>query len=205
MLPGPGCPTWVCDVSRSVCQSLVRKQLSSDPGIADAGCAGSVPAAELRGLHSRVCAAKLGRAPRGRLRRGNPNWNYRLDYDDWPEYAIEVIQKEDGYCHIAMTPPGMNLPAYSLFENGVPLGPDGALHARYSQIRQWTVFALGTGRLFFRFRQFGRAIQWAELCAEAKRDLTEVCSPCANRCDLFCLDLDIAADSPAITAVISTY
>lgn len=52
----------------------------------------------------------------------------RLDYDDWPKYALEVIQKEDGYCHIAMTPPGMDLPAYRLFENEVALGPDNSLH-----------------------------------------------------------------------------
>lgn len=53
---------------------------------------------------------------------------HSLDYGDWDEWAIEVIQKETGYCHIAMTPPGMVLSAYRLFEDNTVLGPGGALH-----------------------------------------------------------------------------
>jgi len=78
-----------------------------------------------------------------------PQSESRLDYDDWPEYAIEVIQKEQGYCHIAMMPPGMNLPEYRLFEGGVPLGPEDALH---DDIRR-----SGNGR----YSLWGRAVYFA--------------------------------------------
>jgi MoaA/NifB/PqqE/SkfB family radical SAM enzyme len=51
----------------------------------------------------------------------------RLEYGDWPELPIEVVQKELGYCHIAMIPPGVTLSEYRLFEDDYPLGPSEAL------------------------------------------------------------------------------
>lgn len=52
----------------------------------------------------------------------------RLHYGDWAEWPIEVVQKELGYCHIAMMPPGVTLSEYRLFEGDSPLGPAEALH-----------------------------------------------------------------------------
>jgi molybdenum cofactor biosynthesis enzyme MoaA len=52
----------------------------------------------------------------------------RLDYGDWPELPIEVAQKEQGHCHIAMLPPGVPLSEYRLFEDERQLGPAQALH-----------------------------------------------------------------------------
>jgi MoaA/NifB/PqqE/SkfB family radical SAM enzyme len=56
-----------------------------------------------------------------------------LDYSDWDELPIEVIQKENGHCHIAVMPPGAPLAQYALFEDGsaLPL-PD----AEHEEIRQ---------------------------------------------------------------------
>jgi molybdenum cofactor biosynthesis enzyme MoaA len=51
-----------------------------------------------------------------------------LDYDDWTEWPIETVQKEQGYCHIALLPPGLRLSDFRLFENDRPLGPVQALH-----------------------------------------------------------------------------
>ena len=62
----------------------------------------------------------------------------RLEYADWPELSIEVAQKEQGHCHIAVLPPGVTLSEYRLFEDERQLGPAQALH---DDIRQ-----LGSGR-----------------------------------------------------------
>jgi MoaA/NifB/PqqE/SkfB family radical SAM enzyme len=51
-----------------------------------------------------------------------------LDYGDWRELPIEVAQKERGYCHIAVLPPGVPQTEYRLFEDDRRLGPSEALH-----------------------------------------------------------------------------
>jgi MoaA/NifB/PqqE/SkfB family radical SAM enzyme len=73
----------------------------------------------------------------------------RLDYSDWAEWPIDVMQKEAGFCHIAMMPPGITLSNYQLFENEHPLGPAESLH---DEIRQY-----GEGR----FSMWGRAIYFS--------------------------------------------
>ena len=73
----------------------------------------------------------------------------RLRYGDWAEWTIEVVQKELGYCHIAMMPPGVTLSKYRLFEDDYPLGPSEALH---DDIRQQ-----GGGR----YSLWGRAVYFS--------------------------------------------
>jgi molybdenum cofactor biosynthesis enzyme MoaA len=73
----------------------------------------------------------------------------RLDYGDWPELPIEVAQKEQGHCHVAMLPPGVPLSEYRLFENDRPLGPAESLH---DDIRQH-----GGGR----YSLWGRAVYFS--------------------------------------------
>jgi len=51
-----------------------------------------------------------------------------LDFDDWTEWPIETVQKEQGYCHLAVMPPGVRLSDFRLFEDNRPLGPVQALH-----------------------------------------------------------------------------
>ena len=73
----------------------------------------------------------------------------RLEYGDWPELPIEGVQKELGYCHIAITPPGVTLSEYRLFEDDYALGPSEALH---DDIRQQ-----GEGR----YSLWGRAVYFS--------------------------------------------
>jgi MoaA/NifB/PqqE/SkfB family radical SAM enzyme len=70
-------------------------------------------------LHGRRAANYQGRIGAADL---------RLDYGDWTEWLIEIVQKERGHCHIAIMPPGMTLSEYRLFEDDRPLGPAEALH-----------------------------------------------------------------------------
>ncbi len=67
--------------------------------------------------------------------RGRPAVDYgggagglRLAYGDWPEWPLEVVQKETGFCHIARLPPGLSTSGYRLYEDDRPLGPPGAVH-----------------------------------------------------------------------------
>ena len=73
----------------------------------------------------------------------------RLEYGDWPELPIEGVQKELGYCHIAIMPPGVTLSEYRLFEDDYALGPSEALH---DDIRQQ-----GEGR----YSLWGRAVYFS--------------------------------------------
>ena len=63
--------------------------------------------------------------------------------------AIEAVQKEQGYCHIAMMSPGMMLSEYEVFEGEHPLGPAASLH---DDIRQH-----GRGR----YSMWGRAVYFS--------------------------------------------
>lgn len=56
-----------------------------------------------------------------------------LDYSDWDELPLDTIQKESGFCYVALVPPGVALADYTLFEDGLPLGPGETLH---DEIRQ---------------------------------------------------------------------
>jgi MoaA/NifB/PqqE/SkfB family radical SAM enzyme len=58
----------------------------------------------------------------------NGNETNRLHFDDTDSFPIEVIQKEDGFCHIAMFPLGIRGGAFELWEDDRPLGPAGCLH-----------------------------------------------------------------------------
>jgi hypothetical protein len=51
-----------------------------------------------------------------------------LDFDDWAEWPIETVQKEQGHCHIAMMPSEVRLSDFRLFKDDRPLGPVQALH-----------------------------------------------------------------------------
>jgi MoaA/NifB/PqqE/SkfB family radical SAM enzyme len=73
----------------------------------------------------------------------------RLEYSDWPQMPIEVAQKERGYCHIAVLPPGLTPSEYRLFEDERPLGPPQAVH---EDIRQH-----GSGR----YSLWGRSIYFS--------------------------------------------
>jgi molybdenum cofactor biosynthesis enzyme MoaA len=73
----------------------------------------------------------------------------RLEYDDWAEWPIEAMQKEQGHCHIAKVPPGVAISRYRLFEDGRPLGPGAALH---DDIRRY-----GEGR----YSLWGRAVYFS--------------------------------------------
>jgi len=52
----------------------------------------------------------------------------RLHFDESDLLPIEVIQKEDGYCHITAFPLGISVDDFELWENDRPLGPAGCLH-----------------------------------------------------------------------------
>jgi hypothetical protein len=52
----------------------------------------------------------------------------RLRVDDGDLLPIEVIQKEDGLCHIATFPLGINASAFEVWEDDRRLGPGGCLH-----------------------------------------------------------------------------
>jgi MoaA/NifB/PqqE/SkfB family radical SAM enzyme len=52
----------------------------------------------------------------------------RLRFDDKGSLPIEVIQTEEGFCHIAMFPLGIRTGAFELWEDERPLGPGGCLH-----------------------------------------------------------------------------
>jgi MoaA/NifB/PqqE/SkfB family radical SAM enzyme len=51
-----------------------------------------------------------------------------LQFEDADSLPIEVIQKEDGFCHIAMFPLGISADAFELWEDNRRLGPPGCLH-----------------------------------------------------------------------------
>src|SRR5579883_2278044 len=83
--------------------------------------------------HCRI--AKAASPPLRRSLRGRPAVDYgggagglRLAYGDWPEWPLEVVQKETGFCHIARLPPGLSTSGYRLYEDDRPLGPPGAVH-----------------------------------------------------------------------------
>jgi len=75
--------------------------------------------------------------------------NGRLDYADWEELPLEVIQQERGHCHIALVPPGFDLAEYRLYEDDLPLDGGGAMH---DEIRE-----LGGGR----HSLWGRAVYFS--------------------------------------------
>ncbi|MBV8755457.1 MAG: radical SAM protein [Hyphomicrobiales bacterium] len=52
----------------------------------------------------------------------------RLRLDEEDEYLVEGIQKEQGFCHIAMFPLGIRPDSFELWEDDTPLGPAGCLH-----------------------------------------------------------------------------
>jgi MoaA/NifB/PqqE/SkfB family radical SAM enzyme len=52
----------------------------------------------------------------------------RLHFDGRDSLPIEVIQKEDGFCHIATFPLGIRAGVFELWEDDRPLGPAGCLH-----------------------------------------------------------------------------
>jgi hypothetical protein len=52
----------------------------------------------------------------------------RLRVYDAESVTIEAIQKENGFCHIAMFPLGFGARAFELWEDDRPLGPAGCLH-----------------------------------------------------------------------------
>jgi hypothetical protein len=51
-----------------------------------------------------------------------------LQFDDTDALPIEVIQKEDGFCHIAVFPLGLREGSFELWEDDRRLGPGGCLH-----------------------------------------------------------------------------
>jgi MoaA/NifB/PqqE/SkfB family radical SAM enzyme len=61
-----------------------------------------------------------------------------LQLDDLDSLPIEVIQKEEGLCHVAMFPLGIDPTAFELWEDDRRLGPSGSLHA--------DIRTLGAGR-----------------------------------------------------------
>ncbi|HEU4686226.1 MAG TPA: radical SAM protein [Nitrospira sp.] len=53
-----------------------------------------------------------------------------LTWTDRDEIQLEFIQKESGYCHIVVLPPGLDRERerYQVWENETPLGPGDSLH-----------------------------------------------------------------------------
>src|SRR5262249_27548742 len=49
----------------------------------------------------------------------------RLHLDEEDSLSIEVIQKEEGFCHVAAFPLGIRAGAFELWEDQHPLGPGG--------------------------------------------------------------------------------
>ena len=64
-------------------------------------------------------AALIGAGERCAVEYSNPDAGdaNRLYFDDADLLPIEVIQKEDGYCHIATFPLGLNGGAFELWED----------------------------------------------------------------------------------------
>lgn len=111
---------WLGDNYRRIRSSLQRHAQGGFPLPNCEGCIGTFAPGSLRGRHATDYGAEAS-AVEG------------LDYSDWNEVPIEVIQKEDGHCHIAVMPPGVALPEYTLFEDDDPLAQSDSLHADIRQ------------------------------------------------------------------------
>lgn len=106
---------WFGDNYRAIRASLRRDAKGPFPLPNCEGCIAEFAPKSLAGRRAAEYGEPTGSGP-------------RLDYNDWPEYVLYAIQKEAGHCYMAVTPPGMDLLTYRLFEDDIALGPDNRLH-----------------------------------------------------------------------------
>lgn len=103
----------------------------------------------------------------------------RLDLAQGRHVEIEVIQKEEGHCHVAVFPVGLGHPNFELWEDDRRLGPKGAPHDEIRDEGQGS-YQLGQTELYFSTsdgtdaRRNGRRYSLRQIAPPDLADLTKI-------------------------------